>query len=102
MDLFVIQGFDQTVDYVLKWAQEHPGTFVIVTADHETGGVTLPDNPKPEDINDSCFTSDGKHTNADVWLFASGAQSKGLCENDVIDNTDIAKYMRKVLEESHK
>lgn len=97
-----MQGFDQTVDYVLKWAQEHPGTLVIVTADHETGGVTLPDNPKPEDINDSCFTSDGKHTNADVWLFASGAQSKGLCENDVIDNTDIAKYMRKVLEESHK
>ena len=97
-----MQGFDQTVDYVLRWAQEHPGTLVIVTADHETGGVTLPDNPKPEDINDSCFTSDGKHTNADVWLFASGAQSKGLCENDVIDNTDIAKYMRKVLEESHK
>lgn len=97
-----MQGFDQTVDYVLRWAQEHPGTLVIVTADHETGGVTLPDNPNPEDINDSCFTSDGKHTNADVWLFASGAQSKGLCENDVIDNTDIAKYMRKVLEESHK
>ena len=97
-----MQGFDQTVDYALRWAQEHPGTLVIVTADHETGGVTLPDNPKPEDINDSCFTSDGKHTNADVWLFASGAQSKGLCENDVIDNTDIAKYMRKVLEESHK
>lgn len=97
-----MQGFDQTVDFVLKWAEEHPGTLVIVTADHETGGVKLPDNPKPEDINDSCFTSDGKHTNADVWLFASGAQSKELCETDVIDNTDIAKYMRKVLSDSHK
>lgn len=97
-----MQGFDQTVDFVLKWAEEHPGTLVIVTADHETGGVKLPDNPKPEDINDSCFTSDGKHTNADVWLFASGAQSKELCETDVIDNTDIAKYMRKVLADSHK
>lgn len=97
-----MQGFDQTVDFVLQWAEEHPGTLVIVTADHETGGVKLPDNPKPEDINDSCFTSDGKHTNADVWLFASGAQSKELCEKDVIDNTDIAKYMRKVLSDSHK
>lgn len=97
-----MQGFDQTVDFVLRWAEEHPGTLVIVTADHETGGVKLPDNPKPEDINDSCFTSDGKHTNADVWLFASGAQSKELCEKDVIDNTDIAKYMRKVIEDSHK
>lgn len=97
-----MQDFDKAVDYVLKWAEEHPGTLVIVTADHETGGVKLPDNPKPEDINDSCFTSDGKHTNADVWLFASGAQSKGLCEKEVIDNTDIAKYMRKVLADSHK
>ncbi|HCI60460.1 MAG TPA: hypothetical protein DE313_06580 [Ruminococcus sp.] len=97
-----MQDFDKAVDFVLKWAEEHPGTLVIVTADHETGGVTLPDNPTPEDINDDCFTSDGEHTNTNVWLFASGAQSKALCEKDVIDNTDIAKYMRKVLEESHK
>lgn len=97
-----MQDFDKSVDYVLEWAEKHPGTLVIVTADHETGGVTLPDNPKPEDINDSCFTSDGEHTNTDVWLFASGAQSKELCKKDVIDNTDIAKYMRKVIEDSHK
>lgn len=97
-----MQDFDKAVDYVLAWAEKHPGTLVIVTADHETGGVTLPDNPKPENINDSCFTSDGEHTNTDVWLFASGAQSKELCEKDVIDNTDIAKYMRKVLSDSHK
>ncbi|MCQ4021810.1 MULTISPECIES: alkaline phosphatase [unclassified Ruminococcus] len=97
-----MQGFDQTIDYVLKWAQEHPGTLVIVTADHETGGVTLPENPKPEDINNDCFTSDGNHTNADVALMASGAQSAGLCEKELIDNTDIAKYMRKVLADSHK
>lgn len=97
-----MQDFDKAVDFVLKWAEEHPGTLVIVTADHETGGVTLPDNPTPEDINDDCFTSDGEHTNANVWLFASGAQSKALCEKDVIDNTDIAKYMRKVLADSHK
>lgn len=97
-----MQDFDKAVDYVLAWAEKHPGTLVIVTADHETGGVTLPDNPKPEDINDSCFTSDGEHTNTDVWLFASGAQSKELCKKDVIDNTDIAKYMRKVIEDSHK
>lgn len=97
-----MQDFDKAVDYVLEWAEKHPGTLVIVTADHETGGVTLPDNPKPEDINDSCFTSDGEHTNTDVWLFASGAQSKELCKKDVIDNTNIAKYMRKVIEDSHK
>lgn len=97
-----MQGFDQAIDCVLQWAEKHPGTLVIVTADHETGGVTLPDNPKPEDINNDCFTSDGTHTNSDVALMASGAHSAGLCENELIDNTDIANYMRKVLADSHK
>lgn len=93
-----MKAFDQTVDLVLKWAEENPGTLVIVTADHETGGVQLPENPTPEDINDSCFTSGGEHTNTNVLLMASGAQSAGICENELIDNTDIAKYMRAVLE----
>lgn len=97
-----MQGFEQAVDCALAWAQDHPGTLVIVTADHETGGVTLPENPTPEDINDSCFTSGGNHTNSDVALMASGAQSAGLCENELIDNTDIAKYMRSVLAEARK
>lgn len=97
-----MQAFDHTVDYVLNWAEQNPGTLVIVTADHETGGVQIPENAIAEDINDTCFTSDGEHTNADVALMSAGAQAKGLCEKDLIDNTDIAKYMRKVLEDSHK
>ena len=96
-----MQAFDHTIDYVLQWAEKNPGTLVIVTADHETGGVQIPENATVEDINDTCFTSNGEHTNADVALMAGGAHSKGLCEKDLIDNTDIAKYMRKVLEESH-
>ena len=96
-----MQAFDHTVDYVLNWAQDHPGTLVIVTADHETGGVIIPENATADDINDSCFTSGGDHTNTNVLLMAGGAQSAGICKDDVIDNTDIAKYMRKVLNESH-
>lgn len=92
-----VEAFDQTVNYVLNWAQKNPGTLVIVTADHETGGVKLPSNPTPKDINNDCFTSGGEHTNTNVLLMAGGAQSKELCKNKKIDNTDIAKYMRKVL-----
>ncbi len=97
-----MQSFDHAVDYVLDWAEEHPGTLVIVTADHETGGVTIPENATAEDINNDCFTSGGEHTNTNVLLMASGAQSKGICEEELIDNTDIAKYMRKVLNETYK
>lgn len=96
-----MQSFDQTVDYVLNWAQDKPGTLVIVTADHETGGVQIPENATADDIDNSCFTSGGEHTNTDVLLMAGGAQSAGICEEYLIDNTDIAKYMRKVLNDSH-
>lgn len=97
-----MQSFDKTVDCVLKWASEHPGTLVLVTADHETGGVKIPENATADDINDSCFTSGGEHTNTNVLLMAGGAQSAGICREELIDNTDIAKYMRKVLNDSHK
>ncbi len=97
-----MQSFDKTVDYVLKWAEDHPGTLVLVTADHETGGVQIPENATAEDINDSCFTSGGEHTNTNVLLMAGGAQSADICKDEVIDNTDIAKYMRKVLNNSRK
>ena len=33
--------FDKTIGVVLDYAQKHPETLVIVTADHETGGFTL-------------------------------------------------------------
>lgn len=92
-----VEAFDHTVDYVMSWAESHPGTLVIVTADHETGGVTLPENATKDDINNDCFTSDGEHTNTNVLLMADGAQSAGICKKKLIDNTDIAKYMRKVL-----
>lgn len=92
-----MQSFDKTVDLVLKWAEKHPGTLVLVTADHETGGVVIPENATAKDINDSCFTSGGEHTNTDVLLMAGGAQSAEICKPDLIDNTDIAKYMRSVL-----
>lgn len=97
-----MMAFDHTVDYVLNWAQQHQGTLVLVTADHETGGVQIPDNATADDINNDCFTSDGEHTNTNVLLMAGGAQSAEICSSDVIDNTDIAKYMRMVLTDSHK
>lgn len=96
-----VMAFDHAVDYVLNWAEQHPGTLVLVTADHETGGVQIPENATAEDITDECFTSGGNHTNTNVLLMTGGANSEGICESEVIDNTDIAKYMRKVLNASH-
>lgn len=92
-----MQSFDKCIDYTLAWAEEHPGTLVIVTADHETGGVIVPEDRKPENVNNDCFTSGGEHTSTNVALFAAGAKASELFTEDLIDNTDIAKIMRKAL-----
>ncbi len=96
-----MMAFDKCIDYVLTWAESHPGTLVIVTADHETGGVTVPESGKAEDVNADCFTSGGEHTEADVLLFAAGAKSGELFTEDKIENTDIAKLMRKALNDTY-
>ena len=92
-----MKSFDECIDFTLNWAQEHPGTLVIVTADHETGGVIVPEDKKPENVNNDCFTSGGEHTSTNVPLFAAGAKASELFSEDLIDNTDIAKIMRKAL-----
>lgn len=96
-----MMSFDKSVDIVLKWAEKHPGTLVIVCADHETGGVKIPENAKAEDINDDCFTSGGEHTSTPIKLMAGGAQSENLFESDTIENTDISKAIRKVLDKTY-
>ncbi len=96
-----MQAFDKCIDYTLRWAEEHPGTLVLVTADHETGGVIVPESGLPEDVNNDCFTSEGEHTSADVKLFAAGAQAGNLFTEDKIENTDIALIMRKALNDTY-
>lgn len=96
-----MQVFDKCIDYVLSWAEDHPGTLVIVTADHETGGVIVPEDRKPENVNNDCFTSGGEHTSTNVALFASGARASELFSEELIDNTDVAKIMRKALNDTY-
>lgn len=96
-----MQVFDKCIDYTLSWAEDHPGTLVIVTADHETGGVIVPEDKKPENVNNDCFTSGGEHTSTNVALFAAGAKASELFTEETIDNTDIAKIMRKALNDTY-
>ena len=35
--------FDRAVGVVLQWMQKHPDTLLVVTADHQTGGMLIKD-----------------------------------------------------------
>ncbi len=87
-------GFDAAVLVALEYAHTHPDTTVIVTADHETGGITLPDELSQDVINDSCFTTTS-HTSANVPYYAYGPGADEIPK--LIDNTDLFYIINQLL-----
>lgn len=95
-------AFDDMVKYVVNWAEKRGDTLVMVTADHETGGLrlsgevsygTLLNTNSYGDYNNFAWTTTG-HTATEVNLYVYGAKinfSKysSLEEEGKIKNTDI-------------
>ncbi len=80
--------FDRAVATVLKFMKENPDTLLIITSDHESGGVAV---PKGEfKLTSSLFTTSG-HTSRDVRTFAVGYGAEYF-NGKTVDNTDIAKF----------
>jgi len=63
--------FNYAVQVALNYAEEHGNTLVVVTADHETGGLTMPD-PEGKYTNVSLDFSTGSHTCLPVMVYAYG------------------------------
>jgi alkaline phosphatase len=63
--------FDYAVKVALDYAKEKGNTLVVVTADHETGGLTLPD-PNGEYTNVVFNYSTRSHTCLPVMVYAYG------------------------------
>lgn len=93
--------FDMAIGEALKFANSREDTLVLMTADHETGGVTLPKAPGVEvgKLGDEGYTpsvgvaySTGSHTGIMVPLFVAGASADHF--GGVRDNTSIALTIR--------
>ena len=63
--------FDYAVKVALDYAKEKGNTLVVVTADHETGGLTLPD-PQGKYTNVTFNYSSRSHTCLPVMVYAYG------------------------------
>ncbi|MDY0100412.1 MAG: alkaline phosphatase [Bacilli bacterium] len=91
-----LNGFDNAVSAVVDWARSNGETFVLVTADHETGGLMYHGESK-EQLNNSMFTT-SDHTGVNVPVFAYNLKELNLLEDDmIIDNTDIAKLFHAMI-----
>ena len=89
--------FDRLVGEALKFADQDGETLVIVTADHETGGLSLLDASYKKGMVRGNFSTDD-HTNIMVPVFAYGPGSEnfiGVYSNTAIFKRIIEAYGRK-------
>ncbi len=64
--------FDRTLAVVLEWLKAHPDTLVIVTADHQTGGLALLGADSEKGSVRGVFTTH-RHSGLAVPVYAAGA-----------------------------
>lgn len=83
--------FDRTIGKVLEFAAKDGETLVVVTADHETGGLTLVNGDMKTGKITGRFTTEG-HTGVMVPVFAYGPGAEefgGISENTSFYNKFI-------------
>lgn len=80
--------FDQAIGKALEFASKDRETLIIVTADHETGGMALVDgNMKTGMVKGAFPTGDHSATMVPVFAYGPGAENF----TGIMENTDIAK-----------
>lgn len=93
--------FDDAVGTAMEYVNTHPDTLLIVTADHETGGLELGDVYSKEQLTDSLFTLDSQHTESDVPIYAYGIGAKDITQYNIIDNTSIYKFIKQGIDNNY-
>lgn len=83
-----VRDFDKAIGLVMQYVDTHPESLLIITADHETGGVTLPHGT--ETAMEVQFHSDD-HTGILVPLFAYGKGAEKF--QGIYENTEVYQGM---------
>ena len=87
-------SFDLAVAEALRFADKDGHTLVVVTADHETGGLTLLDGDRDSGRIMGVYVTDD-HTPAMLPVFAYGPHSSKF--NGTFENTEIARTIKSLV-----
>ena len=86
--------FDRTIGKVLEWAARDGETLVVITADHETGGLTLVGGDKDKG-EIQCKFSTTSHSGVMVPVYAFGPGSENF--TGIFENSDIFHKIKELL-----
>ena len=94
-----LRDFDRTVAAAMEYADRTPGTLVVVTADHETGGLSIPsceeDFTRPDGGIYYHFST-GNHSATMVPVYLSGTGADRI--TGVMDTTELAHRIMQLLD----
>lgn len=79
--------FGSAVDAALEWAAGRSDALILVTADHETGGLQITGGGGAPGVYPTVTWSTANHTNANVPIYAVGANASavyGVMENEEV------------------
>ncbi|KAF0238930.1 MAG: alkaline [Prolixibacteraceae bacterium] len=86
--------FDKVVGKALEFAANDKETLVIVTADHETGGMAITGGSIEKGVVQGAFPTGG-HTPVMVPIFSYGPGAEEFI--GIMENTDVHAKMKKLL-----
>lgn len=86
--------FDRTIGKIYEWAARDGETLVVVTADHETGGLTLVDGDLQEG-KIVCKFSTGGHSGVMVPVYAFGPGAEEF--TGIYENTAVFDKIKKLM-----
>ncbi|WP_329904723.1 alkaline phosphatase [Porphyromonas pogonae] len=86
--------FDRTIGAVMKWAEKNGETLVVVTADHETGGLTLVGGDLQKGEIKGKFSTGG-HSGVMVPVYVYGPGAEEF--SGIYENTALFDKIKKVL-----
>ncbi len=80
--------FNRAIAVFMEYVMYNPDTFILITADHETGGMKVSGG-------DVLFTR-SSHSSDDVPVFAYGVGGE-YYHDQTMENIDVAKYFAKLM-----
>lgn len=102
-----VSDFDRTLGAVLDFVESHPNTLLVVTADHETGGVSVgkfyetdKESGKKTEVPQKVgvyFNTD-QHSGELIPVFAKGKGAHNF--QGIYENSEIYHHIMKVILES--
>lgn len=93
-----MRDFEKAVKVAMDYADAHEDTLVVICADHETSGMTIPSNKTdftlPESGINYDFSTTG-HTGVMVPVYLYGACAERI--NGIMENTELSQKLQQLI-----